>query len=359
MILRGLLLALLLHNIGISAQFLDSAFIFKKTNILDLPLEVAYPENWKASDKRPVIIFFHSGGYNQSGLGQFHRQALYFASRGVVTAIFVYRVGNDDPSIRPHHSIEDGKSAVRWVRKNANRLGIDTARVVLAGGSAGGHNAMSAALNPYFDNPSEDLTISSSGHAIVGFNPAYLRKNDLQDRYKNDPLSDSEKKELVGNINPESHLKRSSPPSIFFYGTEDPYLLGGYQYTDSATAIGAQHEMYLAEGPAHGFFNDDPWYNRTVWMTDTFLVNNGFLEGEPTITLPDGETLMTKWISKVEPPVAITRRPELRPRSWVEKSRLSFSKRNNPRALLYFLNGVKRFVNRNEFKGVYIEEVRP
>ena len=58
-------------------------------------------------------------------------------------------------------SIRDAKSAVRWVRGNAARLGIDRARIVGAGGSAGGHLAVSTALLPGFDEANESAKVSA------------------------------------------------------------------------------------------------------------------------------------------------------------------------------------------------------
>ena len=41
----------------------------------------------------------------------------------------------------PFACVEDGKSAIRWVRENAAQLGIDPTKVIAGGGSAGGHVA--------------------------------------------------------------------------------------------------------------------------------------------------------------------------------------------------------------------------
>ena len=50
-----------------------------------------------------------------------------------ITVFFRYHAVSDQ-GVRPHTSIEDGKSAVRWVRQNAEMLGIDPDRVVVAHG---------------------------------------------------------------------------------------------------------------------------------------------------------------------------------------------------------------------------------
>ena len=67
--------------------------------------------------------------------------------------------------------IKDAKSAVRWIRTNAARLGIDPNRIVAGGGSAGAHIAAAAANIRDFDEPGEDRSTSSVPNALVLFNP--------------------------------------------------------------------------------------------------------------------------------------------------------------------------------------------
>ena len=50
--------------------------------------------------------------------------------------------------VTPKECVQDAKSAVRWMRKNAATLGIDPDRIVAAGGSAGGHIAACTTLAP-------------------------------------------------------------------------------------------------------------------------------------------------------------------------------------------------------------------
>ena len=52
------------------------------------------------------------------------------------------------PAITFPSNVEDVKTAVRWVRANADRFGLDAARIGLWGTSAGGHLAAVAALSP-------------------------------------------------------------------------------------------------------------------------------------------------------------------------------------------------------------------
>jgi acetyl esterase/lipase len=64
------------------------------------------------------------------------------------------------------------KSALLWVRKKANELGLDANRSAAGGSSAGGHLAAATATVNGFDGKSDDLKISAAPNALVLFNPA-------------------------------------------------------------------------------------------------------------------------------------------------------------------------------------------
>src|SRR5262245_61387889 len=59
-------------------------FVYKKTKQGELRIHVHYPPGWKKEDKRPAIVFFFGGGWNQGRVEQFEPQAKYLASRGMV-----------------------------------------------------------------------------------------------------------------------------------------------------------------------------------------------------------------------------------------------------------------------------------
>lgn len=68
------------------------SFTYKKTKQVDLEIVVHYPPGWKETDKRPGIVFFFGGGWNNGTIKAFERQANYLAGRGMVAARADYRV---------------------------------------------------------------------------------------------------------------------------------------------------------------------------------------------------------------------------------------------------------------------------
>lgn len=98
----------------------------------------------------------------------------YFASRGMVCFTGSYRLYNEEAGIEIPQSAADAISALRWVKANSTAFGIDSARVVAGGGSAGGHLMACAALISALDELDGDITISPVPNALVLFNPAMI-----------------------------------------------------------------------------------------------------------------------------------------------------------------------------------------
>src|SRR6478672_10856667 len=101
-----------------------------------LNLYVYYPSGHKPTDKRAAIVFFFGGGWQNGSPGQFEQHCKHLASRGMVAITADYRVASR-PQVKAVECVKDAKSAIRYVRKEAARLGVDPNRIAAGGGSAG------------------------------------------------------------------------------------------------------------------------------------------------------------------------------------------------------------------------------
>src|SRR5438477_2375328 len=146
--------------------------VYKTTPQGDLKINLYFPPDWKAADRRPAIVFFFGGSCTTGNPAQFTTTAEYFATRGLVAASAEYRIESVHHT-PPQRCIEDGKSAIRWLRMNARHLGIGGGRVIAGGGSSGGTMAAFAAYNTTVEPDDEDASISSKPDALVLINPAF------------------------------------------------------------------------------------------------------------------------------------------------------------------------------------------
>jgi acetyl esterase/lipase len=248
-------------------------------------MEIHFPPNHDpAKSKVPGLILFHGGGWTGGTLDQFRAACAYFASRGLVCATAEYRMVNKDEAAklpngesRKSICVTDAKSAIRWFKQHAGELGIDPARIITGGGSAGGHISALATMNPGLNDPADPKDINTSVVAYLWFNPAFSPADDK------DPEIDILK-----------HLKADLPPAIVFFGDQDSWKKGWDQAQAKWQSLGTKSiELQIAPGQAHSFFNKEPWRTLTFIAADKFLVKHGLLTGEPTLHAPaTGEKLV-------------------------------------------------------------------
>jgi acetyl esterase/lipase len=254
--------------------------VYKTVGDVSLALHLFQPEDHKATDKRPAIVFFFGGGWNGGTPSQFYPHCAYLASRGMVAAVAEYRVKSKHGT-SPYECVRDGKSAVRFLRSNAKRLGIDSDRLAAGGCSAGGHVAAATATVTAFNQKDEDTTVSCVPNALVLFNPVY---DNGPDGY-----GQSRVKERWREFSPLHNIRKGIPPAIVFLGTKDKLIpvKTGEKFRDMMRSVGSRSELFLYEDQPHGFFNfgksNNKFYVQTVTEMDKFLASLGYLNGDPTV----------------------------------------------------------------------------
>lgn len=273
---------------------LDGAAVetYKTVGDTKLNLWIYYPLGHKPTDKRAAIVFFFGGGWTGGSPQQFEQHCKHLASRGMVAMTADYRVASRQ-QVKAVSCVADAKSAIRFVRREAGRLGVDPNRIVAAGGSAGGHIAACTAVIKEFDESTEDTSISSVPNALALFNPAVVlaqadglnnvnqeRVDALKERMGVEPKA----------LSPAHHVKVGAPPTIIFHGKSDttvPYATVEI-FTKAMTDAGNKCTLVGYDGQAHGFFNygrgGNEYYEKTVAALDEFLVGLGYIDGAPKAT---------------------------------------------------------------------------
>ena len=99
-------------------------------------MDVFIPEH-RSTLRMPAVLWIHGGGWER-GDNNGNSGAQLLVAQGFVTASLFYRLSGDSPFPA---DIEDCKCAIRFLRANPSRFGIDPERIGVAGASAGGHLA--------------------------------------------------------------------------------------------------------------------------------------------------------------------------------------------------------------------------
>lgn len=263
-------------------------YTYKQSDGVKQEIEIHFPKDHDPkTSKKPAIIMFHGGAWVKGDKNQFRYLCHYFASRGIVAATANYRFAkkNSKDSVKSSAKksnkricITDAKSAIRWYKKNAEMLGIDPERIIVGGGSAGGHICLLATNNPGLNDPQDPLEYNTNAAAYLLFNPAFSA-SDKQD----------------SEVNFLSHLKPNFPPTIVFYGTKDRWIKGWKPVYKKMNKMKLPYiDYWLANDQEHSFFNQQPWADVTLIACDKFLIKHGFLVTEPTLEAPKSGKNMVK-----------------------------------------------------------------
>ena len=111
----------------------------------ELMAYVFFPPGHEASSSVPSVLFFHGGMWVGKSLGDFVPWALHLAQQGIAGIIPMFRT-RGAYEVEPLDILEEAREAWAWVYENASLLGLDPARITVAGSDAGGLMALHAAL---------------------------------------------------------------------------------------------------------------------------------------------------------------------------------------------------------------------
>jgi acetyl esterase/lipase len=197
-------------------------------------LDLLLPVRAKAA-RLPVVVFVHGGGWAGGDKAEGRAAMAKLVGGGEYAAVSVnYRL--TDTAIWPAQ-VHDVKAAVRWVRGNARRLGLDGDRIGVAGASAGGHLALLLGMTG--DDPElggelgEHLEESDAVSCVVNFfGPANLvsvakqpsvlllgRPDSVLSKLLGGTVD--EVREVAEEASPVSYIDADDPPVMTVHGNLD------------------------------------------------------------------------------------------------------------------------------------------
>ncbi len=237
-------------------------FAYRSTAERTLWLHILHPQEERRSGS--AIILYFGGGWREGSVAALERFGRALLNDGHVVILSDYRVRcRDNTSISD--SVEDAREAYAWVRQNAEKLQIDSAKIVLGGESAGGQLAIMSALGPV----GHDLPA-----ALILFNPVV----DLEPLASQLWISGEDAKAQSPISKPLNRL----PHTLVFHGTADsrvPIETVG-RFCAKAALAGRNCTVEEYAGFGHGFLHsrqpidgsDETPFDRTVQKVRHFLL---------------------------------------------------------------------------------------
>ncbi len=205
----------------------------------------------------PAVIYCHAGGFALGNLDTDHRQCLELAGRAKCTVVSVdYRLAPEHPFPGP---LEDAITVLNWVAANAIELGVDTARLAVAGSSAGG--ALAACLT----HGAADGTLPPLAFQLLHQPVLDDRPTASKTEFRATPAFDGEGAELMWSHylagqpgSPEAVPARRTqlhglPPTLITCAEVDPFRDEAVDYALRLLRAGVSTELHVFPAACHGF----------------------------------------------------------------------------------------------------------
>jgi|SRR5688572_4411031 len=246
-----------------SSVSVEKDVVFGKGGDMDLKLDIYKPPAGK--EKRMATIHFHGGGFAGGNKESLAERIKPYAALGYVAIAAQYRLSGQAgyPAL-----VHDAKAAIRWVRANAKRLGIEPQRIGVVGYSAGGYHALFTAgtgNRPEFEGTGGNAGVSSQVAACIAYYPATNIPANMLPAGADDAARRA--------ANATTYIAASFPPTAVFHGFKDTTIPIDssqrlvQQFRDANVPV----EFHAFEGVPHVFDSNPEFAVLAAQLADLFL----------------------------------------------------------------------------------------
>lgn len=207
------------------------------------------------TEPAPAVIYCHAGGFALGNLDTDHRQCVELARRGRATVVSVdYRLAPEHPYPA---ALQDAGTVLRWVHAEAAALGVDPARLAVAGSSAG---AALAACLAHPDGLLPPVVFQLLHQPVLDD-----RVTGSKARFRTSPAFDGEAAELMWRyyLGPTAGSAAAVParrpelaglpPALITCAEIDPFRDEAIDYARRLLDAGVCTELHVFARACHGF----------------------------------------------------------------------------------------------------------
>lgn len=195
------------------------------------------------------VVVLPGGGYSKvciahEGFGM----AEWFRQVGITAVVVKYRLPNLGHKEVP---LEDAQAALKYMRKNAKKLGIDPAQVGICGGSAGGHLA---AYTSNFTPDAEKPAFSILFYPVITGDTWHTHQNTF--RFL---LGDKRTPSQQEYYSLENRVSETTPPTILLLSDDDRVVppISSILYYEALKRHGVKATMHIYPSGGHGWAGNE------------------------------------------------------------------------------------------------------
>jgi arylsulfatase A len=233
------------------------------------------------SQPLPAIVCIHGGGWFKGERANMRPLAQTLAARGFVTITIDYRLSGEKTFPA---QIEDCKAAVRWLRANAEKYGVNADAIGVTGLSAGGHLAALLAtsggvkeLEGNGGNPEHSSTVQ----ACVAMGAQSDLETDRIRSLSSAPNNPHYRPFLGGTFDtipqtyalasPRHHLDKNDPPLVFMTGELDDPSTHADDTRRDLMKLGIPTGLTILPKSPHAFLNQQIPFDAAVASCEAFF----------------------------------------------------------------------------------------
>ena len=261
---------------------------------IELTFDAAFPK--RTQDKPlPAVVYIHGGGWRMGSKDSGLRPSIALALGGYFACTIQYRL--TDQATYPA-AVHDCKAAIRFLRANAEHLGIDPNRIGVWGHSAGGHlsallgtSGNSQVLDGSVGAPEVETTLSAAVHCVVDISGPTDLSRDVDDgmisQWLGGPVRDNP--DRAKEASPLTYIDANDPPVLIIHGTEDRLVNIDRHSRVFETALreaGVAVELLEVKGGGH-VISERRAYRRAAEFFDQHLGGNAATAIERTLGARD------------------------------------------------------------------------
>jgi acetyl esterase/lipase len=252
------------------AANVEADVVYGKGGDTDLHLDIYKPTG--SANKRMAIVHFHGGGFTGGNKNGLAARLQTMSGRGYVNIAAQYRLAANGAARWPAQ-IEDVKAAIRWTRANASRLGIEPARIAVAGYSAGGHLALFAAgtaNRSEFEGKGGNAGVPTDVAACLAY---YAVTGSSWEGFRRQfPMPEGSSEDAWRAATPGTYIT-SFPPTILFHGLADVTVPpeSSMEFLKQLRDAKIASELHTFAGVPHEFVGIPEFAESTSQLADFFI----------------------------------------------------------------------------------------